>query len=32
MIKLIPSAEDAEERLSIDNTKDVVHVDTLKPK
>jgi len=32
MIKLIQSAEDAEEKLSIDNTKDADHADILKPK
>ncbi len=31
-IKLIPPAEDAEEKLFIDNIKDVVHVDILKRK
>jgi hypothetical protein len=32
MIKLIPHAEDVQEKLSIDNIKDVVHADILKPK
>jgi hypothetical protein len=32
MIKHIPLAEDAVEKLSIDNTKDAGHVDILKPK
>ncbi len=31
-IKLTPLAEDAEEKLSIDNIKDAVHADTPKPK
>jgi hypothetical protein len=30
MIKLIQPAEDVEEKLSIDNTKDVVHVGILR--
>ena len=32
MIKLIPHAEDATERLSTDNTKDVGHAGTPKPR
>jgi len=32
MIKLTPPAEDVEEKLSTDNTKDVVHADILKLK
>jgi hypothetical protein len=32
MTRLTVYVEDAEERLSIYNTKDVVHVDILKPK